>query len=86
MSRRFTDYVNLFVKILKFRNVNVTHEYICIQSDMPGRFELIQNKLFLILMSNIFSSNFIQINIKEKLHVPSCCTTQHFVPYMHGFF
>ena len=29
----FADYVNLFVKILKFRNVNVTHEYIFIQLD-----------------------------------------------------
>ena len=41
--RRFADYVNLFVKILKFRNVNVTNEYIlCIQLDMPGSFELIK--------------------------------------------
>ena len=53
MSRRFADYVNLFVKILKFRNVNVTNEYTCIQLDMPGSFELIKNKLFLIL-SQIF--------------------------------
>ena len=51
---RFADYVNLSVKILKFRNVNVTKEYICIQLDMSGSFELIKNKLFLILMSNIF--------------------------------
>ena len=41
---------------------------ICIQLDKPGSFELIKNKLFLILMSNIFF-NFFQINIKEKLHV-----------------
>ena len=54
MSRRFADYVNLFVKILKFRNVDVTNEYTCIQLDMPGSFELIKNKLFLILKSNIF--------------------------------
>ena len=82
MSRRFADYVNLFVKILKFRNVNVTNEYTCIQLDMPGSFELIKNKLFLILKSNFFFLNFFQININEKLHVPSCCTTQHFVPYI----
>ena len=34
----FPDYVNLFVKILKFTNVNVTNEYICIQLDTPGTF------------------------------------------------
>ena len=79
LSRRFADYVNLFIKIVKFRNVNVTNEYTCIQLDMPGSFELIKNILFLILKSNIFF-NFFQININEKLHVPSCCTTQHFVP------
>ena len=50
----FADYVNLFVKILKFTNVNVTNEYICIQLDTLGCFELIKNKLFLILMSNTF--------------------------------
>ena len=85
VSRRFADYVNLFGKILKFRNVNVTNEYTCIQSsqlDMLRSFELIKNKFFLILKSNIFW-NFFQININEKLHVPSCCTTQYFVPYMH---
>ena len=56
MLRHFVDYVNLFVKIIKLRNVNVTNEYIyvCIQLDMPGSFELIKNQLFLILMSNIF--------------------------------
>ena len=43
------------IKILKFRNVNVTNEYIiCIQLDMLESFELIKTKLFLILMSNIF--------------------------------
>ena len=75
-------YAYLIIQILKFRNVSVAHECICIQLDAPGSFELIKNKLFLGLMSNIFF-NFFQINIKEKLHMPSCCTTQHFVPYMH---
>ena len=56
MLRHFVDYVNLFVKIIKFRNVNVTNEYIyvCIQLDMSGSFELNKNQLFLILISNIF--------------------------------
>ncbi len=49
----FADYVKLFVKILKFRNANVTNEDICIQLDMPGSFELIK-KLFLILKADIF--------------------------------
>ena len=80
MSRHFMDYVNLFVKILKFRNVNVTNEYI--QLDMPGSFELIKNKLFLILMSNMFLK-FLSNQHQRKLHVPACCTTRHFVPYMH---
>ena len=50
MSRRFVHYVNLFVKILKFRSVNVTNEYLCIQLDMPGNFELIKNILFFKLL------------------------------------
>ena len=55
-------YAYLIIQILKFRNVSVTHECICIQLDTPGSFELINNKLFLILMSNIFFY-FFQINI-----------------------
>ena len=83
VSRRFADYVNLFVKILKFRNVNVTNEYICIQLDTSGSFEFIKNKLFLILMSNIFF-NFFQINIKEKttrafmLHRTASCSVYEY--------
>ena len=35
-------------------------------------------------MSTIFFFfNFYKINIQEKLHMHSCCTTHHFVPYMH---
>ena len=55
-------YAYLIIQILKFRNVSVTHECICIQLDTPGSFELINNKLFLILMS-IFFFYFFQINI-----------------------
>ena len=45
MSRRFADYVNLFVKILKLETS--MSQNICIQLDMPGSFELIKNKLLL---------------------------------------
>ena len=31
----------LIIQILKFRNVSVAHECICIQLDAPGSFELI---------------------------------------------
>ena len=61
--RSIALYVDLIIQILKFRNVNVTHECICLQLDTPGSFELIKNNLFLILMS-IFFLYFFQINLK----------------------
>ena len=84
MSRCFADYVNLFVKILKFTNVDVTNEYICIQLDTPGSFELIKNKLFLILMLNIFCLKFLSNQHQRKttlafmLHHTAFCSV-----YMH---
>ena len=55
--------------------------------DMPESFELIKLKNILIIMSNMstifFFFYFYKINIQEKLHMYSCCTTHHFVPYMH---
>ena len=70
---RFADYVNLFVKLLKFTNINVTNEYICIQLDTPGSFEFIKNKLFLTrLLENFIHrivlkppSNFLNIKISK---------------------
>ena len=38
--RSFALYVDIVIQILKFRNVNVTHECICLQLDTPGSFEL----------------------------------------------
>ena len=52
--RSIAFYVDLIIQILKFRNVSVTHECICLQLDTPGSFELIKNNLFLILMSIFF--------------------------------
>ena len=82
MSRRFADYVNLFVKILKFRNVNVTNEYTCIQLDTPGGFELIKNKFFLILKSNIFLK-FLSNQHQRKTTRAFMLHHTAFVPYMH---
>ena len=70
--------MDLIIQILKFRNVNVTHECICLQLDTPGSFELIKNNLFLILMS-IFLFFFLSNDSKIK----TTRATQQFVPYMH---
>ena len=43
------QHVNLFGKILKVRNVRITNEYVCMQLDTPGNFELMKQILFLIV-------------------------------------
>ena len=77
--RSIALYVDLIIQILKFRNVNVTHECICLQLDTPGSFELIKNNLFLILMS-IFLFFFLSNDSKIKttrafmLHHTAVCS------------
>ena len=74
--RSIAFYVDLIIQILKFRNVNVTHECICLQLDTPGSFELIKNNLFLILMSIFFSSNHSKIKTTRAfmLHHTAVCS------------
>ena len=77
--RSIAFYMDLIIQILKFRNVNVTHECICLQLDTPGSFELIKNNLFLILML-IFLFFFLSNDCKIKttrafmLHLTAVCS------------
>ena len=84
-------YVDLIIQILKFRNVNVTHECICLQLDTPGSFELIKNNLFLILMSIFFLISFKSPSNKNDtcLHVATHNLLFHICIYInarHDFF
>ena len=69
----------LIIQILKFRNVSVTHECICLQLDTSGSVDLIKYKLFLILMSIfffLFLSNHSKIKTTHAfmLHHPAVCS------------
>ena len=81
-------YVDLIIQILKFRNVNVTHECICLQLDTPGSFELIKTYLFLILMSIFFSFKSPSNKNDTCLHVATHTLLFHniYINARHDFF